>query len=100
MVYELDGKTREVLNLWKVPVPQRAFIDAGKQAVRVEIKPHPALLPNGWTEHSFTTRVNSKGQKELVWDQYLNNMKGLEINSQQVFVQNLSGEDRDRPSRK
>ena len=90
--YELDGKAREVLNLWKVPLPQRAFIDDKRKVICVEVKPHPALLPNGWAEHTFSTRTNSKGEKELVWNQYLNNEKGLEITSQQVFVQRGDGQ--------
>ena len=68
LIYRLDGKKRDILNLWKVQVTQEAFIDEKRGVVCVLIKPHPALLPDGYTEHTFYNRVNAKGEKELVWE--------------------------------
>ena len=88
MVYNLDGESRDVENVWKVTYPQRAFNNNEKERVIVKVEPHPALGKGGFTEHNFH-HVKKNGVTTLVWGQALTDpSQKLEFSSEMWFQMN------------
>ena len=88
MIYNLDGKSRDVENVWKVMYPQCAFNENDRERVVVKVDPHPSLGKGGYTEHNFHLKKKD-GVTTLVWGQALvDPSQNLDFESEMWFQMN------------